>query len=352
MFSDPNGRNANPHRLAQGSTPNSQTPARKDPWMQARKVLFQKVKLRTTTGYRRIRRLDAFLENLALAAAQGNLPAMREQTWLIGFLDKKKILTGPKPRTEGSLDIERRIDLQRRCVDFGLNLRAKLFVLLRQLFKDRYELKYGDLPEFYSIVPDYVEVERCVAFILEIRKARRKADPSSDVGYGKPPVATRWKQKQSGNPSGKRKPQNDAWEAFRAAMHRAVPVIQEGRKTSTTSVAVACARLFEQAFKGNAMARRQVRTLLVQLDERGLLVPPRPRVRRKRRPAGMEPDSRAAAVYVECVVTMLHYLKRDMHEAYTRAYGPIDDFETPLEQEGRARLEELTARNLLAQEAA
>ena len=343
------GRNAD--GLAQDSTPNQRSRARKDPWAECREAVYQAVTLRTPTGVQRKPRIAAYLEGLARDAAQGNLPALREQGWLIDFLDKKKILLQPKPKGEGSSLVKQRMQEHATNIDLYLKFRAVIFGALRGEFKKRYTRKYGPRPGFDEIRPADVELERVVPYLRRARGAPRGAGQGSfEVGYRKPPVATRWRKNQSGNPSGKRRIQDDTWEAFRGALLRAVPVIKDGRKTTTTSVAVACSRLFEQAFKGNTIARREVRKLLFQLDKRGLLVPPEPTTRRKRRSAAAVPDRRAEARFALIVVRVLGSVKRDMFEAYSKAYGPIDDFETAFERKWKARSEEPASEHLLAPE--
>jgi Family of unknown function (DUF5681) len=55
-----------------------------------------------------------------------------------------------------------------------------------------------------------------------------------DVGYGKPPVETRWQPGQSGNPHQKRKKQQDLAGLVDACLRAPVDIIEGGRPRTVT----------------------------------------------------------------------------------------------------------------------
>ncbi len=85
-------------------------------------------------------------------------------------------------------------------------------------------------------------------------------DKDYEVGYGRPPVATRFQKGQSGNPKGaKRKvrPTNMA-DAIDAALQKKVPVMRKGKRKSLTMMEVVAERMVGEAAAGDRHARREL----------------------------------------------------------------------------------------------
>lgn len=80
-----------------------------------------------------------------------------------------------------------------------------------------------------------------------------------DVGYRKPPKATRFKPGQSGNPGGRRRASLSARSsAFQTLLDREI-AISTGDRTETRSLEEALQlRTYQEALKGKAMAIREV----------------------------------------------------------------------------------------------
>lgn len=89
---------------------------------------------------------------------------------------------------------------------------------------------------------------------LRGRKAKPKPSHDYSVGYGKPPLKTRFKPGVSGNPQGRPKPKKD----LRADIHRAFTdkiTIKVGDHSSkVTRVAGIVRRVLESAIKGDNRA--------------------------------------------------------------------------------------------------
>ncbi len=105
-----------------------------------------------------------------------------------------------------------------------------------------------------------------------------KAAPNNDagrddyeVGYRRPPKATRFQPGKSGNPAGGRKrkaPDKLLLDRFEELLAELVEVTVRGRRTRMTQRDAMLLRLISDANKGNSQARRQVFVLLRELDAR------------------------------------------------------------------------------------
>ena len=74
------------------------------------------------------------------------------------------------------------------------------------------------------------------------------------VGKGRPPIATRFKQGQSGNPKGRPKGSKNAQGLAKAELNRKVVVTVKGKKKSMTVAEIAARRLGDKAMAGDAKA--------------------------------------------------------------------------------------------------
>jgi hypothetical protein len=85
-----------------------------------------------------------------------------------------------------------------------------------------------------------------------------QSDPNSDyaVGYGRPPVHSRFKPGQSGNPAGRRKGQPSVQELLLREAARLVKVKRGDEFETVTKNEVVVRQLFQKAMQGDLNAMR------------------------------------------------------------------------------------------------
>jgi hypothetical protein len=88
-----------------------------------------------------------------------------------------------------------------------------------------------------------------------------------DVGYRKPPKATRFKKGQSGNPKGRPKGSPNIVTAVRRAIHAKVPIIEEGRRKLMSKLDAAATQLANKAAKGDQRAIDRLLAFAPLLDD-------------------------------------------------------------------------------------
>ena len=306
-------------------------------WQESQFVFFETVKLRSSRRTEKRTRLDAYFESVTNSAMQGDQNAIREQARLRDYLERRDALFPPRVRSEGSLLVQRLIEEQARLYEYVSPWLVFAYVLETGLLARDYEQKHGRAPTFEFSRPYWLpEVDYEARFRRFVKKSE-SGDPTApsdtDVGYGRPPVATRWKAGQSGNKSGTKKVEisGDSFAAFRASAVRSVPVLVQGRKTKLTSAAIVTRRLIDQATKGDAAARREVRALLIELDKRGLLKPPPPR-RKKSRLFPNEPRMLSLMLRTPMLKICGFELRKEMEADHRKVYGRNPNFEAEIEQ--------------------
>jgi hypothetical protein len=82
-----------------------------------------------------------------------------------------------------------------------------------------------------------------------------------EVGYGKPPLATRFVKGQSGNPSGRPRARRNLATALLAVLNEPVIVTEQGRRKRITKLEAAFKQLVNRSVGGDLAATR----VLVQL---------------------------------------------------------------------------------------
>jgi Family of unknown function (DUF5681) len=95
---------------------------------------------------------------------------------------------------------------------------------------------------------------------MSAKKKKPPAQVSNPVGYGRPPIHSRFRKGQSGNPTGKRRPgeAGDAQALIRQEAYRLL-TIREGDKVSRIPALQAVIRSqIASAAKGNVAAQRAV----------------------------------------------------------------------------------------------
>jgi hypothetical protein len=90
---------------------------------------------------------------------------------------------------------------------------------------------------------------------------REAAGPDYKVGYRRPPIASRFKPGNPGNPTGRRKRRKTVGEIIREAMTRRIDVKENGRSRRLTLQEVIILKLARAAAQGDAKAIRTLFTL-------------------------------------------------------------------------------------------
>ena len=121
-------------------------------------------------------------------------------------------------------------------------------------------------------------------------------------------------------------------------MSKTITVVKDGKKTSLASGEVITIRLFESAIKGTATAQKQLRKLIIELHERGLLCPPKAPPRRRRVSAARIMSDHARSVWNKFIYANARILRQEMAASFEKLYGPIDEFESNLERRYRDML--------------
>ena len=75
--------------------------------------------------------------------------------------------------------------------------------------------------------------------------------PCYDVGYGKPPLHTRFRKGQSGNPKGRGKGTRNLATIFMEAMSQSVTINENGKRKKISKLAAAVTQLANDAARGD-----------------------------------------------------------------------------------------------------
>lgn len=87
-------------------------------------------------------------------------------------------------------------------------------------------------------------------------KSKQNNPSDYEVGYQKPPKATRFTKGQSGNPSGRPKGVRNMATIFHAALEQIVTINENGRQRQVTKLEAATMQLVNKAAGGDAHAMR------------------------------------------------------------------------------------------------
>lgn len=72
-----------------------------------------------------------------------------------------------------------------------------------------------------------------------------------EVGYGKPPIHSRFKKGQSGNPAGKKRPKEAPGQIWQRLLQETVTVTESGRKRVMTKLELVLSQMINKAASGN-----------------------------------------------------------------------------------------------------
>ncbi len=81
-----------------------------------------------------------------------------------------------------------------------------------------------------------------------------KSKTSYEVGFGKPPLSTRFQKGQSGNPKGRPKGTKNVSSILEQELRKCITVTIRGRKKRMNALEAAIAQLIEQAATGDLAA--------------------------------------------------------------------------------------------------
>jgi hypothetical protein len=87
-----------------------------------------------------------------------------------------------------------------------------------------------------------------------------------EVGYGKPPLASRFKPGQSGNPAGRKRGNLNINSILKKAMSEVVVVNERGRNKRLTKMEVAVRQLINKAAAGDIKAFKLAYAMASQID--------------------------------------------------------------------------------------
>jgi hypothetical protein len=94
-----------------------------------------------------------------------------------------------------------------------------------------------------------------------------------DVGYGKPPTATKFSKGQSGNPKGRKKGSRNLKTDLLHELHDHVTISERGKSRKLTKQQALLKRLMAQALSGDLKAASLVLQLSMQFERTGDFVP-------------------------------------------------------------------------------
>ena len=94
------------------------------------------------------------------------------------------------------------------------------------------------------------------------------SDDAYEVGYGKPPKATRFKKGKSGNPKGRPRGSPNVLTAIDRAIHEKVAINENGKRREISKLDAAAKQLANKAAQGDQRAIGQLLAIAAALDER------------------------------------------------------------------------------------
>lgn len=296
---------------------------------QLRKAIFRPISVRMGSEFTSRSWISVYLTQIATDAAKGNTRAVQEQHWYIKRLDSLGKLTASEPRREMT-EIEEGEHKHEKMTEMYVRFVAILSEFARSDVRRRFEEEFGELEGFDDLLPDMFSQEFYERYLPSLKKFQRKFRPKNpDVGFGRPPLHSRFQKGQSGHPSGKRKLSNEPWGVFRDSLAALVTVTIDGVATPRPTVYVAGIQLCGRAMAGDARARRLVRDLIVMLDDKGLLTAPeRPR-RRRRSSLPQAQREELLRLTKAAAERCLPKVKESLSRAAAKRYGPLSDAAPP-----------------------
>jgi len=97
--------------------------------------------------------------------------------------------------------------------------------------------------------------------------SKRNDVKGSETGYGHPPVNTRFKKGQSGNPKGRPKGSSNLARILNRALRERVVINEGGRRKTVTKLEAAVKQVTNKAASGDPVAGRQLFTLIQIIEQ-------------------------------------------------------------------------------------
>ena len=94
------------------------------------------------------------------------------------------------------------------------------------------------------------------------------SDTGEKVGYGRPPVHSRFKKGNSGNPRGRQNGTRNFATQFIAAVNETVPITLEGRDVRVTKLQATILAMVDKGTKGDPRAMVEVLDRVADLEAR------------------------------------------------------------------------------------
>lgn len=299
-------------------------------WREIQATCFEPVSVRLGKQTTRVPRIVAYHMNLIDQAARGDVGAAREQIGILRRLERHGILDRPQPDLAPTW-FEKHLEDYRRIQAMAGFWNAVLSQLMVEDVRASYAAQGVPMSQLADTTLEGIDWEsigpRLDRFWKRVRRARR--GQPYEVGYGKPPIETRFRGGESGNAAGRRA-RGDGYEGVRRSLLE--PQIYQdasGKTIRTSKVAGACKQVFAKAIAGDPAARRVVAHYLAMLEELGMLVAPRQPDKPARRKRQSEADRATMRGFVAVLVPCV---KRDLLRTYERRFGVIPPFETWLEK--------------------
>lgn len=101
-----------------------------------------------------------------------------------------------------------------------------------------------------------------------MKSANRNNGKGDETGYGKPPINTRFKKGQSGNPKGRPKGSRSFTSSIQRALRERVVINEGGRRKSVTKLEAALKQIANKAASGDAVTLRLLIPLMQFMEQR------------------------------------------------------------------------------------
>lgn len=340
----PQIRTAPPQRKAR---PRDRYPSTSDPWELIRRAFFAPSRVLLHGKRRTVPKLLAYFRRLTELAARGQDWARREQLHFLNYMDKHAHLGLPAFRFDPEAAASNRKLARQRAL--MLKTRGMVFLQTRPEFKRRYTERHGVLRGFDDITlvdVDLDEARRELDRQARRRRIGRRGQPY-DVGFGKPPLHTRWAKGVSGNPSGRPKAAGDVWDALQGFMMEPVAFTSDGVADKAPAFALTCDKLLTDGIRGERSACVPLRRLIDSLWKKGILHPPEP-LPKQRKPSEGDQVTRMEDAYLFGTFAIRAF--EELSRSYEQTYGPIEAFEPEIIREARAAVEKDRAFRALMRE--
>ncbi len=278
-----------------------------------RQALFKKVK---TTSGNAVPAIDAFFDNLTATSVRGDVDAARALRRIIHHRQQQDGAAAAQSKRENS-PIAAALLRQKRLADVAHLVGGLAFLAMLPALKEQAEAAYRPFQLRSSMVPFGLDLGPACEAIAKHARRERKRRPKGDyeVGYGKPPLQTRFTAEN--NPARRRKAAS-AWDALDCSLHKPVTLTRSnGDKTSTTRLRAAYDSLIRKAITGDRAARTEVLRRILDLSRKGLLsAPPCPHRVRHRQVS--EEDRQCLS---EGLAFTTHHVSREIIALFAKNFG-------------------------------